>query len=255
MLRKNYGVRNVLPLLLICGMVLTMLWGVAMADSAKITNPENNHTYQRFDVLRTWDGAKAYCEELGGHLATVISGNEDIFLIDNFCSSVRCWLGATDKESENTWVWITGEDFIDEWEPWAPGEPNNNNDKSEEDCLEYKNAQWNDTECGAVHYPLCEWDTPLQYTLTVTTAGSGIVKSEPSGIDCGEECSTDFDANTSVALTATADSGSTFTGWSGGNQYRHKPTHRYNDHSREDIYSNTGCFCTSMYKLYNFPNE
>ena len=53
--------------------------------------------------------------------------------------------------------------------------------------------------------------------LTVTKAGigSGRVVSAPAGIDCGSSCSTTFDTKTAVTLTATAEAGSTFTGWSG----------------------------------------
>jgi hypothetical protein len=61
---------------------------------------------------------------------------------------------------------------------------------------------------------------PLQGTFTVTVlkggTGTGKVVSTPTAIDCGAKCSADFFNNTSVTLTATADGGSTFTGWSGG---------------------------------------
>jgi subtilisin family serine protease len=55
-------------------------------------------------------------------------------------------------------------------------------------------------------------------TLSVALAGSGSgsVTSSPSGIDCGATCSHAFASGTSVTLTATADSGSSFAGWSGG---------------------------------------
>ena len=58
---------------------------------------------------------------------------------------------------------------------------------------------------------------PQQYTLTVTKAGtgSGTVTSNPAGINCGADCSEAYNQGTSVTLTATPDSGSTFTGWSG----------------------------------------
>ncbi|MEM4441094.1 MAG: choice-of-anchor Q domain-containing protein [Desulfurococcaceae archaeon] len=58
---------------------------------------------------------------------------------------------------------------------------------------------------------------PQQYTLTVNKSGtgSGTVTSNPSGINCGSTCSANFDANTTVTLTATASSGSIFAGWSG----------------------------------------
>jgi subtilisin family serine protease len=55
-------------------------------------------------------------------------------------------------------------------------------------------------------------------TLTVSTSGSGSgsVTSSPAGIDCGATCSAAFANGTSVTLTASADSGSKFSGWSGG---------------------------------------
>ncbi len=62
-------------------------------------------------------------------------------------------------------------------------------------------------------------DSPRAYvSLTVSKAGAGggTVTSSPSGIDCGNTCSAGFQAGSVVTLTASADSGSTFTGWSGG---------------------------------------
>ncbi len=47
-------------------------------------------------------------------------------------------------------------------------------------------------------------------------AGNGTVSSTPAGITCGSTCSADLVPNTVVTLTATADEGSTFAGWSGG---------------------------------------
>jgi plastocyanin len=56
-----------------------------------------------------------------------------------------------------------------------------------------------------------------QYTLSVTKDGSGTgtVTSSPVGINCGADCSELYDENTLVTLTATPDSGSVFSGWSG----------------------------------------
>jgi hypothetical protein len=60
-------------------------------------------------------------------------------------------------------------------------------------------------------------EQPQQFTLTVTKAGpgSGTVTSNPAGINCGNDCSESYDQGTSVTLTATPASGSTFGGWSG----------------------------------------
>ena len=58
---------------------------------------------------------------------------------------------------------------------------------------------------------------PARFTLTVSKSGSGsgTVTSSVGAVNCGAVCSADFDAGTSVTLTAVAASGSTFTGWSG----------------------------------------
>lgn len=56
----------------------------------------------------------------------------------------------------------------------------------------------------------------VQGVLSVGKTGTGTVKSNPPGINCGADCTEPYDANTQVALTATADPGSVFTGWGGG---------------------------------------
>jgi hypothetical protein len=59
-------------------------------------------------------------------------------------------------------------------------------------------------------------DTAPQLTVSKSGTGTGSVTSSPAGIDCGSSCSSVFSPGTQVTLTATPDTGSTFTGWSGG---------------------------------------
>ncbi|KJU82540.1 protein containing DUF1566, partial [Candidatus Magnetobacterium bavaricum] len=58
-------------------------------------------------------------------------------------------------------------------------------------------------------------DTFVNLVISKAGTGSGTVTSSPAGINCGATCSFLFPQSTSVTLTPTADSGSTFTGWSG----------------------------------------
>lgn len=53
--------------------------------------------------------------------------------------------------------------------------------------------------------------------VTKSGSGSGVVTSNPSGINCGSDCSESFDedSNVKVTLTANADTGSGFGGWTG----------------------------------------
>ena len=55
------------------------------------------------------------------------------------------------------------------------------------------------------------------FTVTVSKAGAGTgtVTSSPSGIDCGARCNRQFPQGSTVNLTAVADAGSVFAGWSG----------------------------------------
>ncbi len=59
---------------------------------------------------------------------------------------------------------------------------------------------------------------PVPVTLHIdrTGAGSGTVTSNPSGINCPADCDEDYLPGALVTLTAVADPGSVFTGWSGG---------------------------------------
>jgi hypothetical protein len=55
----------------------------------------------------------------------------------------------------------------------------------------------------------------LKVKKTGAGAGGGIVKSDPSGIDCGQDCTEKYAPGQEVTLTATTDSTASFTGWSG----------------------------------------
>ncbi|NCP71924.1 DUF285 domain-containing protein [archaeon] len=58
---------------------------------------------------------------------------------------------------------------------------------------------------------------PSTYTLNVSLsgAGNGTVTSNPSGINCGTNCSENYSSGTSVTLTANPVTGHSFGGWSG----------------------------------------
>ena len=81
------------------------------------------------------------------------------------------------------------------------------NNSGFEDCYRaYTNPLW--------LYSSAEESPSL--TVSKSGTGSGTVTSTPPGISCGQTCKAYFTSGTSVTLTASADAGSTFTGWSGG---------------------------------------
>ena len=54
-----------------------------------------------------------------------------------------------------------------------------------------------------------------RFTLTVNRSGTGSGTVTGGGISCGATCTATLESGTRVTLTATAGSGSTFSGWSG----------------------------------------
>lgn len=51
--------------------------------------------------------------------------------------------------------------------------------------------------------------------ISLAGAGEGLVTSEPSGIDCGNDCAQEYDEGTVVTLTPIPEGDSLFGGWSG----------------------------------------
>ena len=56
---------------------------------------------------------------------------------------------------------------------------------------------------------------PQSYILSVTKQGNGSGSVSGNGIACGQACTVDLPVNTAVSLSAVADTGSVFAGWSG----------------------------------------
>lgn len=101
----------------------------------------NGHSYQRIDSGMTWKEAVKYCENLGGHLATITSAEEQE-LVKNLVSGgtkAQYWLGGTDEAEEGNWAWITGES----WTFWADTITFNNYQGTEH-YLQMNRHNWGD---------------------------------------------------------------------------------------------------------------
>jgi len=70
---------------------------------------------------------------------------------------------------------------------------------------------------AAAYHPCVGVLPALTHTLSLSKAGdgTGTVTSSPAGIGCGSTCSHAYPSATTVTLTATPSTGSTFVGWSG----------------------------------------
>lgn len=125
----------------------------------------NGHHYYVYDFSEyTWTDAKAYCESLGGYLATITSKEENDYVyqyvIDSGYSSA--YFGLADEETEGIWEWVTGEAVT--YTNWASGEPNKENSNENYAMFYYKytDGKWNDGDFGVstlgkARTFICEW--------------------------------------------------------------------------------------------------
>lgn len=92
----------------------------------------DGHRYEIINTRVTWEQAKDYCLERGGHLATVTSPDEYQMIVNLANKSERkvLWLGAV-KGADQSFKWVTGESVT--YTNWLAGEPNN--EGGNENCL------------------------------------------------------------------------------------------------------------------------
>ena len=140
---------------------------VEVAESVDIDSQENmvqwgDHYYQFFEEQLTWKEAKQKCEELGGHLLTITSKEEQDFILSSskHNANIKYWLGATDEETEGDWKWITGESF--DYVNWNDNQPDNKDGLEDYLVLneELWNFGWNDApnENDSLTGYICEWE-------------------------------------------------------------------------------------------------
>lgn len=139
----------------------------------------NGHYYKLFDNSLSWSSAKETCEKLGGHLVTITSAAEQMFLIELCENSAKrnMWIGA--YPNDGTMYWVTGESF-DAYNNWADGEPNNVFNMQNAVMMYTQNASypagtWNDENENGRDWSgynlsdfgyICEWDSAAELSGT-----------------------------------------------------------------------------------------
>ncbi|MDB5340173.1 MAG: C-type lectin domain family 4 er E-like, partial [Planctomycetaceae bacterium] len=89
---------------------------VTAAESADAIEPKpktltkfGGHEYAYIDKKATWYMAKMHCERMGGHLVFVESPQELAFLDRMTEGGSTFWLGASDHEKDDTYLFLNGQ--------------------------------------------------------------------------------------------------------------------------------------------------
>lgn len=161
----------------------------------------NGHYYMLYQDSLAWNEANLYCQQMGGHLLTVTSQDEQDFI--NSCLSANTnlknlyWIGLEEKVGEG-WSWVTQEDY--EYENWAIGEPNNDFSGTEsvvqicgKDHNSFLAGQWNDSryDGGAASFWrlsntgfICEWEGEIGTPTSKPTVNFQLGKDNNSFSHC-----------------------------------------------------------------------
>lgn len=110
--------KMILTTLFVCMVMCMSLFGLSTAVSAENSDDNlnggfyNGHKYQSFSENLTWSEAEEFCENLGGHLVTITSEEENTFIANTFSSGFyRFGCYAVQDSGEWVYRWITGEAF------------------------------------------------------------------------------------------------------------------------------------------------
>jgi len=108
---------------------------------------------------KTWTESKTFCENMGSHLVTVDSAEEDNILFqllkDKGLTNHHVWYGGNDIDNEGTWKWV-GSNTVMRYTNWNAGQPNNGG--SGENCLGPIPSTWWDRSCTDPNPFICEKD-------------------------------------------------------------------------------------------------
>ncbi|KAK0056372.1 collectin-12 [Biomphalaria pfeifferi] len=160
------------------------------ADLLKRCPPNLHKTYLRaaeWEICyefhleeRTWPQANNVCQRNGGHLVTIREERIQSFLFRALVvfrwQRNGVWIGATDKEKEMDWKWITGQRVRDGYNNWARGQPSCGF-FCMEDCALMKwkeSGKWVDYHCTLLeeYSFICEYTMLPKPTTTTTTTST-----------------------------------------------------------------------------------
>ena len=132
----------------------------------------NGHTYFLSEVKVTPEVAHANAIAAGGHLATISDAAENSFISGFIADFI--WIGATDRDVEGQWKWITNEPM--NYTNWSGGEPNDWGPGEDWAVINWggvNNPSWNDWYYTQPAYYAIEFDGGTLPTTLVSGPASG----------------------------------------------------------------------------------
>ncbi|XP_028566137.2 brevican core protein isoform X2 [Podarcis muralis] len=102
--------------------------------------------YKHFSTRRSWEDAETQCRKLGGHLANIMTPEEQNFINNRY--KEYQWIGLNDRTIEGDFQWSEGSPLL--YENWHPGQPDSYF-LSGENCVVivwHDEGKWSDVPCN-----------------------------------------------------------------------------------------------------------
>lgn len=138
------------------------------------TTIANGSIYSVYEDSLSWTDAKKFCENIGGHLVTITSEEEQNLVTDLIIGHKKelFWIGLNDTVTDGKWEWVTGEEVV--YTNWSSTEPSNGTHDSygDEDYVHILAKKFNDTK------PIGCWNDDHNYKIMTgdyRTANAGFV--------------------------------------------------------------------------------
>lgn len=141
-----------------------LLVGLASSASGQFAHdPATGRYYLRTPSAANFATARTQAANVGGHLASIGSADEQALLEAAFAPFMTLnahWIGLSDSVTEGVWAWDDGTPYS--YANWYPGEPNNAADEDAAAMLPVSAGyRWNDFPTSGTAFGIVEIDAPL----------------------------------------------------------------------------------------------
>ena len=114
---------------------------------------DGQECYVVVNSKKTWQEAEEYCQKLDGHLASILSEEENVFVGSSLVGYDSLWLGGQGTK-ESDWSWTDGSSW--NWTHWDRDQPTGH---YQPECalMDPNNYRWESYYCEAEIGFLCKY--------------------------------------------------------------------------------------------------